>query len=110
METSRSLRTRAVMALFLMVGFYAFSLAIAFGLLWVPYAEYVYLDRVDGRLAIFCVIGAGTILWALVPRIDKFEAPGPRLTPANAPYVFTRSSGLNDVFMICLGEIMLTTG
>jgi Zn-dependent protease with chaperone function len=47
------------------------------------------LDRVDGRIALFCVIGAGTILWALVPRIDTFEAPGPRLTPANAPYVFT---------------------
>ena len=89
MDTSRSLRTRAVMALFLMVGFYGFSLAIAGGLLWIPYAEYTYLDRVDGRLALFCVIGAGTILWALVPRIDKFEAPGPRLTPATAPYLFT---------------------
>ena len=89
METSRSLRTRAVMALFLMVGFYAFSLAIAFGLLWIPYAEAVYLDRVHGRLALGCVIGAGTILWALVPRRDKFEPPGPRLTPGNAPYLFT---------------------
>ena len=89
METSRSLRNRAVMALFLMVGFYVLSLAIAFGLLWIPYAEFTYLERVDGRLALFCVVGAGTILWALVPRIDKFEAPGPRLTPANAPYVFT---------------------
>ncbi len=89
METSRSLRTRAVMALFLMAGFYGFSLIIAGGLLWVPYAEYTYLDRVDGRLALFCVIGAGTILWALVPRIDRFEAPGPRLTPATAPYLFT---------------------
>ena len=89
MDTSRSLRTRAVMALLLMVGFYGFSLAIAGGLLWVPYAEYTYLDRVDGRIALFCVIGAGTILWALMPRIDRFEAPGPRLTPANAPYLFT---------------------
>ena len=77
------------MALFLMVGFYGFSLAIAAGLLWVPYAEYTYLERVDGRLALFCIIGAGTILWALVPRIDRFEAPGPRLTPATAPYLFT---------------------
>ena len=76
------------MALLLMVGFYAFSLAIAFGLLWVPYAEYVYLDRVDGRLALFCIISGGAILWALVPRADKFEPPGPRLTPGNAPYLF----------------------
>lgn len=89
MEPSRSLRTRALMALLLMVGFYGFSLAIAVGLLWIPYAEYTYLDRVDGRIALFCIIGAGTVLWALVPRIDKFEAPGPRLTPSNAPYLFT---------------------
>jgi heat shock protein HtpX len=89
MQSSRSLRTRAVMALLLMVGFYVFALAIAGGLLWVPYAEYTYLDRVDGRIALFCVIGAVTILWALIPRIDKFEAPGPRLTPANAPQLFT---------------------
>ena len=82
------------MALVLMVGFYAFALAIAGGLLWVPYASYVYLDRVDGRLALFCVIGAGTILWALVPRIDRFEAPGPRLTPGNAPYLFNIIEGV----------------
>jgi heat shock protein HtpX len=89
MESSRSLRTRALMALLLMVGFYGFALAIAVGLLWIPYAEYTYLDRVDGRIALVCIIGAGTIVWALVPRIDKFEAPGPRLTPANAPYLFS---------------------
>lgn len=82
------------MALLLMVGFYAFSLAIAAGLLWVPYGSYVYLDRVDGRLTLFCIIGAGTILWALVPRIDRFEPPGPRLTPGNAPYLFTIIEGV----------------
>ena len=82
------------MALVLMVGFYAFSLAIAAGLLWVPYGSYVYLDRVDGRLTLFCVIGACTILWALVPRIDRFEPPGPRLTPGNAPYLFTIIEGV----------------
>ncbi len=36
----------------------------------------------------FCVISGLTILWALVPRADKFEAPGPRLTPGNAPFLF----------------------
>lgn len=88
MNSARSLRTRALMALVLMVGFYTLSLAIAFGLLWVPYAELVYLERVDGRLALFCIISALGILWALVPRADKFEPPGPRLTPGNAPYLF----------------------
>ncbi len=89
MQTSRSLRNRAVMALFLMVGFYVLALAIVAGLLFIPYAEYTYLERLSGRLAFGCVILAGMILWAIVPRADKFEAPGPRLTPGTAPYVFT---------------------
>ena len=45
MQSSRSLRTRALLALLLMVGFYVFALAIAGGLLWIPYAEYTYLER-----------------------------------------------------------------
>lgn len=94
MESSRSLRTRAVLALLLMVGFYGLALGLAGGLLWIPYAEYAYLDRVSVRLTIICVIGGGTILWALIPRIDKFEAPGPRLTPSNAPQLFTM---INDI-------------
>ena len=88
MDTSRSLRTRAVMALLLMVGFYGLALGIAGGLLWVPYAEYTYTDRIHGRIWLFCLVGAGTVLWAIMPRIDKFEAPGPRLTPTTAPQLF----------------------
>lgn len=88
MTHSRSLRARALMALLLMVGFYGFSLAIAGGLLWIPYYELTELDRVHARLWLFCIVGGGSILWAIVPRVDKFEPPGPRLTPANAPYLF----------------------
>src|SRR5687767_14684969 len=78
MQSSRSLQHRAVLALLLMVGFYVFALAIAGGLLWVPYAEYMYLERMNGRLTLFSIIGGLTILYAIIPRIDKFEAPGPR--------------------------------
>jgi heat shock protein HtpX len=88
MTNSRSLRARAVMAVLLMVGFYGLSLAIAGGLLWVPYYEATELERVHLRLWLFCVVGGGSILWAIIPRIDRFEPPGPRLTPANAPYLF----------------------
>src|SRR5687767_6359478 len=89
MQSSRSLQQRAVLALLLMVGFYVFALAVAGVLLWVPYAEVMYMERINGRLTLFCIIGGLTILWAILPRIDKFEAPGPRLTPANAPQLFT---------------------
>jgi Zn-dependent protease with chaperone function len=94
MDSARSLRTRAVMALGLMAGFYILALAVAGALLWVPYAEVMYLDRVNGRLTLFCVAGGLTILWSIVPRVDKFAPPGPRLTPANAPQLFTM---INDV-------------
>jgi Zn-dependent protease with chaperone function len=88
MTNSRSLRARAVMALLLMVGFYGLSLAIAGGLLWIPYYELTELDRIHARLWLFCIVGGGSILWAIMPRVDRFEPPGPRLTPATAPYLF----------------------
>ena len=94
MQSSRSLKHRAVLALLLMIGFYVFALTIAGVLLWVPYAEVMYAERINGRLTLFCVIGGLTILYAIIPRIDKFEAPGPRLTPANAPKLFEM---INDV-------------
>jgi Zn-dependent protease with chaperone function len=77
-----------MMALLLMAGFYGFALTIACALLWAPFAEAQYLHRLDGRLAIFCIGGGLTILWALLPRADRFEAPGPRLTPSTAPHLF----------------------
>jgi heat shock protein HtpX len=94
MQTARSLRNRAVLALALMVGFYVLALAIAGALLFVPYAEVTYLDRVNGRLTLFCVVGGLTILWSILPRVDKFEPPGPMLTPSTAPQLFTM---INDV-------------
>jgi Zn-dependent protease with chaperone function len=87
-DSSRSLAFRAVLALLLMVGFYAFAVGISAALLWIPYAEIVYLKRIDPKIAAVCVGAAGTILWALVPRRDRFEPPGPRLTAADAPQLF----------------------
>jgi hypothetical protein len=89
MGLSRSLAFRALMAIALMVGYYLFALAIAGVLIWVPYAEYRYLGRVDFKLAALCLGGAATILWALVPRPDHFEPPGPQLTPSISPQLFS---------------------
>src|SRR5215467_4211225 len=83
-----SLKTRALVALALMIGFYLLALAVALGLLWVPYAEWKYLDRISGRLAIACLIGALVVLWSILPRRDKFEPPGPRIDEAGQPRLF----------------------
>ena len=70
---------RAVLAVVLMIGFYLLAVGIASGLLWIPYAELVYAHRVTPKLAIICIIGGGAILWSVLPRFDKFMAPGPEL-------------------------------
>lgn len=94
MALSRSLAARAMLAIALMIGYYVLALAVSAALLWIPYAEFRYLERVDGRIAFACLAGAVTILWALVPRPDRFERPGPQLTPSTAPELFSLIDGV----------------
>jgi hypothetical protein len=76
MKQTAWLVQRAMLAIVLMVGFSVFALAIAAGLLLIPYAEWYYLERVDFRIAVVC-LGAGlAVWWAIVPRIDRFEPRG----------------------------------
>ena len=100
MTDSRSLATRAVLALALMIGFYALALGISGALLWIPYAEVVYLGRLHPKLALGCIFGAGAVLWAILPRPDRFSPPGPQLTRTNAPALF----GLIDQVARCTAQ------
>ena len=85
---SSSIAWRAALAVALMVGFYGLALAMAWGLTWLPYAEWRYGHRIHPKLALFCLGGAFLILKAIVPRPDRFEPPGPRLIPARQPRLF----------------------
>jgi heat shock protein HtpX len=79
---------RALMAIALMVGFYLFALAIVAGLFWIPYAEWHYIGRIHLKIAAVC-LGAGcAILWAVAPRPDRFDPPGPELTAISQPRLF----------------------
>jgi heat shock protein HtpX len=80
---------RAALALLLMVSFYALALGVAGALLWVPYEAYANDVRLPAKLALLCVAGAGLIVWAILPRFDRFVAPGPRITAADAPHLFS---------------------
>src|SRR5215212_2623311 len=82
------IRTRALLAVALLVGFYALALGVIAALLYVPYAEWRYVERVNLRLALFCGIGAFAIAKALVPRRDAFVPPGPELRRAEHPALF----------------------
>ena len=103
---------RAMLALALMVGFYLFALLIVIALLSIPYAESMVLNRVDFRIAGACIGAALAVLWALVPRKDRFNPPGPRLDDSTSPRLFqvirevaaaTRQIEPSDVYL--LGEV-----
>ncbi len=88
MTTSPSLARRAVLAILLMIGFYLLGLIMASGLLFIPYGIWLAIGRVNTQLTFFCVASAGVILWSLVPRPDRFDAPGPALTADQHPRLF----------------------
>jgi Zn-dependent protease with chaperone function len=88
-----SLTTRAAVAILLMIGFYIFALGIAAGLFWIAYADFTYRERLD-RIEIACVIAAIVILWSILPRPDRFEAPGPRINASQQPRLFAEISNI----------------
>jgi heat shock protein HtpX len=90
MRPERSLTARAVIALALMVGFYALALSMVVFLVWAPYASVVYLrlNAISVKFAIFCLIAAFIILKSVVPRPDRFTPPGPELAPDRHPRLF----------------------
>ncbi|MBA4387492.1 MAG: hypothetical protein C0404_05885 [Verrucomicrobia bacterium] len=96
MKTPQTLVFRMIVALFLMIGFYILALGIAGGLLYIPYAEWKYADRIHIKILLGCVISAGIILWSIFPRMDRFVAPGPVLTGDKNPKLFDMISGVAD--------------
>jgi hypothetical protein len=84
-----SLTWRAVIALALMVDFYALALSMVV-LPLDAYAASAYLrfSFPLANLAIFCLIGAFIILKSVVPWPDRFARPGPALAPERHPRLF----------------------
>src|SRR5258708_30491151 len=88
-----SLTNRAIVAILLMIGFYLLALAVIAGLAWVPYSDWTDHERIN-RIDVVCAIGAAIILWSILPRLDRFKAPGPRITPAEQPRLFAEISNI----------------
>jgi len=80
--------SRAAVALGLMAGFYL--LAVATGLGGFALAWLLVTGKSVGlyKFAFLSAAAGGTVLWSLRPRLDTFEAPGPRLTKAGQPELF----------------------
>jgi Zn-dependent protease with chaperone function len=77
-----------------MLGFYVLAIAIAGVLIYLPYAEWTYAGSLHLKLAFFCILGAGTILWSILPRPDRFVSPGPPLEPKEHPKLFETVAGI----------------
>ena len=84
-----SLRSRALMAVALTVGFYALALGLIAGLIAV-----LFIPNIPGRLFGFCLIGAAVIAISIVPWPRRFVAPGPMLNPAGQPRLFAELQGV----------------
>jgi Zn-dependent protease with chaperone function len=88
MSKSNSFLGRIILALILMVGFYLLAIGIAAILILLPVAEIVFANQIHPKIAILCVIGGAMILWSILPRWDRFIAPGPRLSEKEEPELF----------------------
>jgi len=88
MHDKPSFAGRIVLALILMVCFYALALALAGTLICLPIGMVVFANRIPLKLAILSLIGGCMILWSVMPRWDRFIAPGPRLTEKDQPELF----------------------
>jgi heat shock protein HtpX len=91
MRTNENLAARAAISVLLMVGFYVLAFVLIAGLIAIPVAVYLESGRVNSRLVkvgVFCLVAAGTIFWAILPRRDKFEKPGLFLRKTEQPDLF----------------------
>lgn len=87
----RSAALFATLALAMVALSYVTVLALAAACVYFPYLLVTSAERLQFQvLALFVggVVLAGAMLWSLVPRAEKFEAPGLLLTPAEQPALF----------------------
>jgi heat shock protein HtpX len=92
---SSSLAGRVALALTLMAGFYLLALAIVGLLLFVVYLE-IASGRLNIYLTIICLFAAGVILWSIIPRPQRFDAPGPLLKPDQNPRLFAELKSISS--------------
>jgi heat shock protein HtpX len=89
-------RVRAVFAVFGFIAFYAVTAAAIAGLVWLGLTMFGWLPSIGNGKALLllglvaggCLLAAAVLAWSALPRIDKFEPPGPELTEAQHPELF----------------------
>jgi heat shock protein HtpX len=91
-----SLAVRAVFVIVLMVGFYVLAIAVAAALVLLGWGILTLVPSVRvGKVMLLmllvagsCVVAAGIVLWSVLPRIDRFQPPGPEIEAGDHPRLF----------------------
>jgi heat shock protein HtpX len=93
----------AVSAIAMVIGSYLFVLLLAAACMYLPYLILANSDSFSpqvGLLFLFGIVIAVAMLWSLIPRRDKFVAPGMLLDRATQPRLFAElesiASALNE--------------
>lgn len=87
MKKAPSLAGRAILALLLMIGFYALAIGLC-TVLGVLAWENANSRHVQGRFVLFAVVTIGIVLWSVLPRPVRFPDPGIRLRAEDQPELF----------------------
>lgn len=89
------IRIQAVIALFLAAAFYVAALISAAGLVWAGYGLGTTITHIRGRGIIMIIVGALALIgagivvvWSILPRWQRFIAPGPELDRQKQPQLF----------------------
>ena len=89
---SRSASWFALATISMVVLSYLIVVAIAAGSAYLSYFLFNYFERLNFQilaLAVGCLVISGALLWSLVPKFKKFEAPGLLLDRASQPALFS---------------------
>jgi heat shock protein HtpX len=85
----RSLVLFAILAIFMVVVSYLFMFALAVACVYLPWLAVTKLPNFHTLVLLLGGIAvAGVMLWSMIPRRDRFEAPGLLLQPASHPRLF----------------------
>jgi Zn-dependent protease with chaperone function len=88
MKNRTAFTGRILLALLLMICFYTLAISLAGFLIFIPIGMVVFLHRFQIHIGIASFVGGCMILWSVLPRWDRFVAPGPRLTEKDQPELF----------------------
>ena len=85
----RSLMLFAILAIVMVFFSYLFTILLAMASVYVPFLIVSHSASLQTVLLLAGgVVMAGIMLWSLIPRRDRFQAPGPLLEPARHPRLF----------------------